>query len=133
MASASWLTDALAVADAATEALGLVVEVTHEAWVGQDGAGKPIFATAVSRKAMVQEGSIPHKRSAEGDTVVTRAVVAFQDVIEPNGAAGRTQEPIDAKDRITLPSGRTGPIADVKDALVDPATGRVLRSVAWLR
>lgn len=132
MGSAAWLTDALATADAATEALGLVGTVTHEAWIGQDSGGDPIYATAVLRKARIQEGALPHRQGDTGDLVTTRACIQFIGAVEFNGAEGR-REPIDPRDRITMPSGLTGPIEDIRDALVDPLTGRPIRHTVWLR
>jgi hypothetical protein len=130
--SIAWLTGAIAAADAAMEGLGLLGYVTHEAWIGQDGDGKPVYAVAVSRKAIVQEGSTPFRRGSDGETITTRACISFREAVEPNGATGR-HEPIDPRDRITLASGLTGPIVSDGGAVVNPTTGARSQNTVWLR
>jgi len=99
----------------------LQVLVTHEAWTGQDGYGKPTFAAAISRTAIVE-----HKqrwiRNRDATIMAVLPSVTFLGPIADNGAANRA-EPIDPRDRITLPDGTTGPIQDVK-FIMDPATNR---------
>lgn len=99
-------------------------KVTHEAWTGQDATTKPTFAPGVPLQAIVEQGPLPF-RNALGETIVVRAVLHILEPVEANGAAQR-EEPIDPRDRITLPNGVVGaPIrgtATIGD-LVDPVTG----------
>jgi hypothetical protein len=97
----------------------LQVAVTHEPWVGKDQYGGPVFGTPVSRQALV-EMKQRLRRSYTGQEVMQMAAVTFLVPVEPNGAAGR-REPIDPRDRITLPDGTTGPILDAA-GLADPDT-----------
>jgi len=109
----------------------LQVPVMHEAWVGADALGDDLpLAAPVSRPALVQEGVLHHKKP-DGQVITTKARISFLVPVEPNGAEGR-QEPIDPRDRITLPSGLTGHIVEVPGVLVDPATGRPYVSTVWL-
>lgn len=99
----------------------LQVDVTHAAWTGVDGYALPTFASAITRKAIVERRQ-RIIRTTSGETVMSRATVLFLEPIKKNGASGRT-EPIDPRDVITLPDGTTGPIVDV-NGLMDPTTDR---------
>jgi hypothetical protein len=129
----AWLTGAVAAVDAALEGLGLLGYVTHEPWIGfKDSYGDPDYGSPISRKALIQEGTIPHRRGGDGDVITTRACISFRDPVEPNGAEGRS-EPIDPRDRITLPSGLTGPIVSDDGAVINPTTGARSANTVWLR
>lgn len=132
-ASNAWLTDALAGISAATQALGLLEPVTHEAWIGHKPGGyaEPDFAVPVTRLALVQEGT-NQQRTPEGKEITVRACISFLDPIPANGAVGR-REPVDPRDRITLRSGLTGPIVDAPGSVIDTETGRRVISVFWLK
>jgi hypothetical protein len=118
MALDSILRSGVALANRMTGSLQAVV--THEAWTGTDTFNKPTYATAVSRPAIVD---LNQRRSIErdGTVIVSRASITFLSPIAANGASGR-REPIDPRDRLTLPDGTTGPILEVAGA-VDPTTG----------
>lgn len=108
----------VALADSLTATLQ--ANVTYEAWTGRDGFGEPIYAAATLVPALVERTSKMVIDSA-GRQIRAEHVISFLRPIAANGAAGR-DEPIDARDRITLPDGSTGIIAAV-DTLVDPDTG----------
>jgi hypothetical protein len=133
MASNAWLTEALAGVSVATQALGLLEPITHEAWIGHKPGGyaEPDFAVPVTRLALVQEGT-NQKRTLGGDVITVRACISFLDPIAPNGAEGR-REPVDPRDRITLRSGLTGPIVDAPGSVIDTETGRRVLSVFWMK
>jgi hypothetical protein len=118
----------VAIANKATASLQATVQ--HEAWIGQNVYAAPLYAAAVSRPALVEEGSRP-RRTSTGEVLMTRAHVTFLKPIEPNGAADRV-EPIDPRDRITLPSGTTGLIVDMDGMPVDPESGRSFLYGVWL-
>lgn len=87
----------------------LQVPVIHEPWIGNDPTfGTPLYGTAVTRLALV-EMKQRTLRSNSGQEIMQRAAVTFTYPIEANGAAHR-QEPLDIRDKLTLPSGYTGPI-----------------------
>lgn len=119
MGLAAIVRSAVATANGVTS--DLQVAVTHEAWTGVDGQGSSSYAAGVSRDAIVE-----HKqrlvRTAAGEMLMARARLMFLEPIPDNGATGR-REPIDPRDRITLPDGSTGPILDVQ-GMTDPATDR---------
>lgn len=117
----------VALADSLTDSLQ--VSVTHEAFTGLDDTGASSYAAGVSRKAIVERKN-RQRVTGDGRTILTSAQITFLRPIAANGAAGR-QEPVDTRDRITLPDGSTDPIADV-EALLDPDTGRGYYAVVWL-
>jgi hypothetical protein len=129
--SAAWLVEAVEAVNEATQDLGLQVDVSHEAWIGQDVYGAPRFADPVALQALVQEGT-NQVRLRTGDTITTRACISFLAAITPHGAAHR-REPIDPRDRVTLPSGLTGPVVDNPGSIINPDTARPHISVFWLR
>jgi hypothetical protein len=112
---APWLTSAVAAVGGALENLGLLVDVQHEAWIGDlDAYKKPDLDDPVTLRGMVQEGTM-QIRTARGETIAVRACISFFEPITPNGATGR-REPIDPRDRLTLPSGYTGVIVNAPGA-----------------
>jgi hypothetical protein len=106
---------AVAIANNVTSSLQAIV--THEAWIGSDKYGKPIYDSPISRPAIVDRKTA----SIGGQQIVQNTSVTFIYPITAQGAADR-QEPVDPRDRITLPDGWTGPIVNV-NGLVDPLTG----------
>lgn len=99
-------------------------DVTLEAWTGQGGTGTPTYADAVTLSALVFEGPRPF-RTALGETVTVKALLYILEPVTANGTTGR-REPIDPRDKITLPSGIVGaPIEGVPGDgnAVDPETG----------
>jgi len=97
----------------------LQAEVAFEAWVGTDGYAAPVFAPTIALPAIV-EMKQRLRRNYTGEEVLQMATVTFLRPVEPNGATGR-REPIDPRDRITLPDGTTGPVLDVA-GLANPDT-----------
>lgn len=94
--------------------------VTHEAWISNSGAyGAPLFATGVVRTAIVNDKTMD-RRLPSGEIVLQHASITFLAPITANGATGR-REPIDPRDRFTLPSGYVGPVLYV-NGLDNPAT-----------
>lgn len=99
---------ALTTADAVTA--GLQATVGHAAYLTQDAFGKPTYATAVSRQAVVELTEKP-VRTLEGHERLSIARITF-----PRPVA------IDLRDRFTLPDGRTAPILTLA-GVADPSTG----------
>lgn len=97
----------------------LQADVVHAAWTGSGGDGAATYATGVVRPALIEYRS-KLIRSTTGAEVMQRALVTFLEPIDADGATGR-REPIDPRDRITLPDGTTGPVLEVK-GLTDPTT-----------
>ena len=107
----------------------LQAEVLHEAWTGADGYGQATFAGVQKRAAIVEQRQRAI-RGRDGEVVMTRARVLFLAPLTPQGADGRI-EPIDSRDRLTLPDGTTGPILDV-EGLMDPTTDAPYYAAVWL-
>jgi hypothetical protein len=120
----SLISGALESVRVATADLGVQAEVTHEPWVDQDGG--PRFGDPVRVQALVVEGLRRHDMQ-DGKVVMTHANVTFF-------APCPTEAPrtINMRDRITLPSGLTGPVVEVVDCMVNPATGQPHLRVAWI-
>lgn len=108
----------VAIADKLTDSLQ--PKVRHAAWIGNDGEGGHLYAAPVLRPALVERKQ-KTLRSSTGEEVVSTHYVAFLRPIKNNGAAGR-QEPIDPRDKITLPDGTSSAILTV-NAFVDKDTG----------
>lgn len=121
------LRNGIALADSLTQ--DLQDTVTHEAWVGQDFNGKPVFATGVTRAAIV-ERKVRIVKGIDGREIQSTHYVGFLRPIAPNGADGR-QEPVDPRDRITLSNGSTSPIVSI-DGFMDRAYDRPMYSQIFL-
>ena len=99
----------------------LLVPVQHEAWISKDVHAKPTYATAVNRQALVEHVQ-EWMRTRDGNTLVAVPKVTFLEPIADNGASGRA-EPIDPRDRLTLPDGAV--LVQLKvEFLMDPETNR---------
>lgn len=100
--------------------------VTIEAWVGQDGKGTRQYANPVQVQAVV-DLTRKQRPGPTGQLVDIIATITIVGDLAPNGTTGTTPprvEPIDPKDRVTLPDGTTGPIVSAPNAVVDPGTSR---------
>lgn len=123
---------ASAVAAANSQTASLQVTVQHEAWIGYaDDSARPAYAAPVPLPAMVQEGT-GQVRLSTGETIKTQACISFLELPAANGASGR-REPLDPRDRLTLPSGKTGPIVDNQGAALNPSTGLPFILSVWLK
>jgi hypothetical protein len=101
----------VAIADSQTQSLQ--VPVTFEAWIGDDEVySRPQYAAPVTMMALVEMKQRLIRLPNE-EEILQRAMVTFLRPIAPNGAAER-REPIDPRDKITLPNGYTGPIKNVE-------------------
>jgi len=98
----------------------LQVTVTHAAWTGQSLTGVPTFATT-SRLALIEERDRV-LRNPQGEVIVSSHKLTFLRPIAANGAANRT-EPIDPRDKFTLPNGKIGRVVDVR-GMTDPNTSQ---------
>jgi hypothetical protein len=130
MSFADLVRNAVALANSLTA--DLQVNVSHKAWTGDDDTGKPTYATAITRKAIVSDSSKRIKRD-DGEEIVARTYIAFLEPIAPRtpSVSGR-HDPLDERDQLTLPDGRSGPIVDTDGGLVDPSTGRTYFHQVWL-
>jgi hypothetical protein len=107
------------------EAMGLLQDVIHEAYASQDATGGRSYADPVPRHAMVQEGT-RQMMSDKGVMVNVNAIITFY----PE-ADGEDPPAIGEHDKLTLPSGRTGPILQIKPTVIGMSGGPFVRTV-WL-
>jgi hypothetical protein len=84
--------------------------VTHNAWIGQDGAGTDLFAASVTRRALVDRTHRTHE-GASGVLVSVFATLTFIDPIAATTANAGQQRvnPVDPRDEFILQDGQTGP------------------------
>lgn len=115
---ADLIRNGVALADSLTNSLQATV--VHEAWTGNDGEGGYSYDDGIERLALVERKQ-RMRRNAQGEEVMSTHVVTFLRPIADNGATGR-QEPVDPRDRITLPDGTKSNILSV-EAFVDKDTG----------
>lgn len=89
------------------------IDVTHEAWLGQDRLGSPDFAAPQTLRALIEK-SPKQLFTTSGSVVVVKATLIFLDPIADHTANTGyfRHNPIDPRDRITLPDGSTAPIID---------------------
>lgn len=104
-------------------------EVSHEAWVGQNGFAQAIYSAPSYHKALVERKQ-RLVRTASGEEKVASHLVTFLRPLPANGASGRN-EPIDPRDRITLADGTTAPILALS-AFDDRATNQGYFYQVWL-
>jgi hypothetical protein len=107
----------VAIANRVTNRLQDVIQ--HSAQSGQDIYGNDTWADPVSIPAVIELKQQLH-RTESGETVLAQAKIT---ILQPVA--------IDAKDRIALPDGTTGPIVDVAGVL-DPTTNRPYATEVWL-
>jgi hypothetical protein len=126
MGLGSLVAQAVEAARAATESLGMLGEVQHEARLSQGATAEKAYADPVVRTALIAEGE-QQLLTKDGRDVRVKAVLTF---FPP--APGETPPDIGLRDRLTLPSGLVGVIVEIPPAAVDPETGAVLMRVVWL-
>ena len=110
--------DGVALADSLTSSLQ--DEVVYEPWIGLDGFGGSEYGPPQNIPAIIEK-SDSLQRDSEGRDIRVDTRINILKPILANGADER-DEPIDPRDRFTLPDGTTGPVASV-ETLIDPATG----------
>lgn len=106
--------------------LGVQCQVKFEACTGQNANGRT-YAAPVYLSAVV-DFTAKERVSAVTDKVQTiAATIMVVGDVKPNGtiiANNPRREPVDDRDRLTLPNGFTGPIISAPGSVVDPATNR---------
>lgn len=96
----------------------LQVPVSYEPWIDQDAFGNALYGPVQTVMAIVERES-RLVVDASGQEIKAEHTINLLRPVAPNGAESR-DEPIDGRDRFTLPDGSTGRIATV-ETLVDPA------------
>ena len=118
-----------AVATAKSITSSLQVTIKHEPWVDSNDSGAPLFGTPYNRQALVERVS-RLVRDEDDNEVMSQTKVTLLGPVDPHGAGNR-REPIDPRDRITLPGNITGPILSV-NGLIDPNTDAPYLYEVWL-
>lgn len=127
MGLAAIITNGIATADNITA--DLQPNVLHEAWTGQDEFSNATYAAGVNRAAIIEKKT-KIVTDNFGKEIRAETLISIIRPVPANGAADR-QEPIDPRDRFTLPDGSTGPIVAI-EGLIDRTTGAPFYSQVWL-
>jgi hypothetical protein len=114
----------VAIASKVTDSLK--VTVMHEAWTGSDGNGTDTFASPVARRALC-DLTKRVRYTQSGMLIMTFATLTFLDhITDTTPTSGQVrQNPIDARDIMTLPDGGTAPIMQA-GGFDDPGSNRPL-------
>lgn len=116
------LVSGIAIANDLTK--GVQASVVIEPWESQATDGTITYGDPVTYSAVV-DTTRKQKVGVGGELLIIGATVTIIGDVTPNGATGRI-EPIDPRDRVTLPDGRVAPIVSVPNSVVNPATNRGL-------
>jgi hypothetical protein len=130
MSLADVIKDALAVADNLLESEEILEPITVSRWTGQSVEGDPTYAADITPPAIVELKQQLRKDINTGVEVMSKTKLTIVRPIANQGTAGR-REPIDPRDKITLPDGTTGPIIDI-GGLVSGGTGKPYMLEVWL-
>ena len=122
-------TVASGIATAKSVTASLQDDITIAPWTGNSRTGAPSYGTAVTYPALV-EWKQKMLKDRSGRDVVTQTKVTILQPITANGTSGRT-EPVDPRDKVTLPDGTVGPILDVR-GLMNPDTNAAFMWEVWL-
>jgi hypothetical protein len=107
MSLATIIQDGVSIANTVTSSLQATI--THAAYSGDDGYGKPTYSTGVARTAIVERRQ-KYVRTAAGQEKLSLAKLTF-----PYPVA------IGEQDKITLPDSSVMPILTI-EGVVDPTT-----------
>jgi hypothetical protein len=118
-----------AVATAKKSTAALQADIQLAAWISDTARGKPNYAPAVLYPAIVEEKQRKLTDFQGVEVLSTHKVTILRPVVA-HGADNR-QEPVDARDKLTLPDGTTGPILAV-GGMTDPSTGKPYLHEIWL-
>lgn len=110
-----------AIATAKKLTSSLADDLTIEPWTGNSRTGAPSYASAVTYPALIEFKQRIFKDRTTGRDVATKCKVTILQPITANGTSGR-HEPIDPRDKLTLPDGTVAPIKEIQ-GFVDPSTG----------
>lgn len=106
----------------------LQATVRYERAKGNDGYGKPTYASVVQLRAIV-DFARKQVRTQSGELTVTRATI---DLLDIDAVVRATNgEGIGNDDRFTLPDGDTGPILDIS-GFIDAGTGNPIATTVML-
>ncbi len=129
----SWITDLatemVALGKDIADGGGGLASVTYEPWISRSSSGLPVYGASSTLKVILEEG-LGHI-VGEGDAVIS--VRAKLTILEPLTAyeTGKSwytssdhgrEEPLDLRDRFTLPDGSTGPIVKRKGIVLGGTT-----------
>lgn len=122
-------TVASGIATAKSVTASLQDNITIAPWTSNDRTGAPSYGTAVTYPALV-EWKQKMTKDRRGRDVETQTKVTILQPITATVATGR-KNPLDPRDKVTLPDGTVGPILDVA-GLLNPDTGYPYMFEIWL-
>lgn len=130
MTLAKVIADVVKVVDKFTEDEELQTRITLHRFAGQSGSGATSYHPKVLKlRAVVELKQMPQ---APVDSIKTKAYVAILEPIPPLKIAGVDRvNPVDTRDKVTLPDGTTGPIVAVQGP-VSGLTGEPYITELWI-
>lgn len=99
----------------------LQVTVVHYAWLSNNDDSESVYDTGVNLSAIVEYGKEQLLQTDGRELLVKGTSIMIIGPVTDNGGSNR-REPIDPRDRFTLPDGTSGPILSMK-GVADPLTG----------
>jgi hypothetical protein len=121
----------IAIADGVTK--DVQGSITWEAWTGQNWKGEDTYADPVTLRAIIDQ-TRKRKFNGDGQLITVVASLTILETVTPNGTVTvpPRQEPIDTRDKITLPDGTTGPILEGPGAVYNPVAARPFLNEIYL-
>lgn len=124
MALKDLVRSAVSLANSITGDGGLQETVTLERYTGEDATGKPTYASALPLDALVSHSARKVRLDSGTEAVSTAQVTFLRAIPALSPAVTGREEPVDKRDRLTLDSGKSGPILRTDGGLHDPSTSR---------
>lgn len=102
---------------------GVKTTCTLEQFTGSDANGDETYASAISFKAIVDYTNKVTIRNAQMVSISATLTILERVLFNNTLTDPPRRNPIDPRDRITLPDGTTGPIISVPGSVNNPKTG----------
>jgi hypothetical protein len=99
-------------------------EITIERWTADTDQGKHVYAAPLKLDALVVHATKRLGFDTGMEIIATTTIVILTPIKKLSPVVTGREEPIDERDKITLSSGKTGPILQTEGGLTDPKTNR---------
>lgn len=99
-------------------------EITLYRWIADDDQGKHVYSNPLKLNAIVNKMDKRLGFDTGMEIIQTTEITIITPIKKLTPVVSGRQEPIDQRDKITLSSGKGGPILQTELGLTDPKTGR---------
>lgn len=124
MSLADIVRTAVSIAESITKSGELQESFTLQRWNGDDSYGKPTYAAALTLDGIVDHSARRIRTDAGAETIATATITVLKPFKKLTPTVTGREEPVDKRDKITLASGKSGPILLTNTGLADPDTER---------